>query len=243
MAQRPLARRRRRLSKKELQRRKRKVYRARFLFFLFILAAIFLIIFGVRKVISGFKDKAEDEKKVIVSGESTGDADRSGNTAVAIEFFKNGSLIETITEDFDEELYNQDELKEMAEGEFAQYNEEAGEERLELEEINFEDGKAALSVKYASDEDYTAFNGEEIVFRKIEDVSSTRFTEAVIGVKNSETVASGEIGNLKGTVIIMNIDADIKTPKAIKYASAGVKVTGKRTAEVEKADRGSYIIY
>ena len=244
MAKRPPVKRRRRLSKRELQKRKRRVYRNRFLLLLFLAAAIVLIVFIVR----GFPFQKEGEGSEAEAGSLSSDnaAQEEGEgseTLLSLEFFKNGSILETVTEDFDSEMYSPEELKEMADRELAEYNKEAGGDKLDLEEIKFKDGKALLSVKYASDADYTAFTGEEIVFEKIADVSSSKFTESVTGVKNNDIITSGEIGNLKWTVIIINADADIKTPKKIRYASSGVTVTGKKTAEVASGEGSSFIIF
>ena len=244
MAKRPPAKRRRRLSKRALQKRKKQVYRNRILLFLFLAAAIALIVFIFRKLNDRAEGgKARKEAGETVSGEEAGEEQGSEEALVTMEFFKNGSIIETVTEDFDGELYSREDLKAMADSELAEYNKEAGEDKLELEEIKFKDGKALLSVKYASAEDYTTFNGEEIVFKKIAEVSSSRFTESVTGVKNNDTLAAGEIGSLKGTVIIMNADAEIETPKKIRYASSGVTVTGKKTAEVASGESSSFIIF
>lgn len=243
MANRP-PRRRRRLSKAELKKRRRRAYTARFLLVLVCLAVLFLIISGVRAIVrkASGRDTAKRETKEILGGseEETSGGDEA---EVFIEFKKNGSLIETVTESFDGEEYSQDELRAMAESEIAGYNEEAGDEKLKLVELKFKDDRAEISIEYASDEDYSAFNGEEIVFKKIADLSDMVFTESLNKVGSGETVEPQEVKNIKGTAIILNADAEIKVPKKIKYFSGGVELIGKKDAIVTKDEDNSFIIY
>ena len=244
MASRP-PQRRRRISKKELKRRRRKAYIARFILFLASVMFAALLFLGVRAIVRALKSKAGDTaQKAVNSSLEAGSGEEQGlEEDRTLIFNKNGSIVETIVEAFDEENYSSEDLKAMVENEILEYNSSAKEDSIELEDLKFGKGEAELSIKYASDTDYDGFNGYDIKFRKISDMGAFKFTEAVTAVQGGESVAAAEISNIKGTIVILNLDAHVKLPKKIKYVSSGIEVTGKKEAEVKEGNTDSYIIY
>lgn len=233
MAKRPVAKRRRKAS----ARKKKRIIRAYFLRFMLAFAAlaiVFVVFLGIRGLVRKISSSSvsENEAEEVVEGESE----------THLEFFDNGSLNETIIEPFDEDVYSEDGLKTMVTDEIDEYNSSKDEEKVGLKYLKFSKGEAILSIDYSSAEDYEGFNGEKLVFGKIADTDPSEFTGNVTAVKSGEIIGASEIPDIKGTVIILNADTTVRTPKKIKYTGRGVTLTGKKEAKTRASEDSTQII-
>ncbi len=233
MAKRPVAKRRRKASARKRKRIIR-AYFLRFLLFLAALAIIFALFFGVRGLVRKITSSSASGNEVeeVVGGESE----------TRLEFFNDGTLNETIIEPFDEDIYSEDGLRTMVTGEIDEYNSSKDEEGVGLKYLKFSKGEAILSIDYSSAEDYEGFNGEKLVFGKIADTDPSEFTGNVTAVKSGDVIGASDIPDIKGTVIILNADTTVRTPKKIKYTGRGVKLTGKKEAMTSASEDGTQII-
>lgn len=75
---------------------------------------------------------------------------------------KNGKIISTDVEAFDETSYHTEGLKSFIKEAIGEYTSENGSDSVKLKEVTVENGKAVLTIEYASAEDYANFN--EIAF-------------------------------------------------------------------------------
>ncbi|MDD6482412.1 MAG: hypothetical protein PUF65_09160 [Lachnospiraceae bacterium] len=75
---------------------------------------------------------------------------------------KNGKVVSTDVDDFDENTYDQEDLKQYIKSTIDTYNEENGKGLVELKDLTVKDGKATLTISYASAADYRKFNDIEL---------------------------------------------------------------------------------
>ena len=75
---------------------------------------------------------------------------------------KNGSVLSMDVEAFDQEYYDEAELKEFVDSEVSDYNGQHGEKSVEVKDLSVEDKTAKLKLAYRTVDDYTAFTGVEL---------------------------------------------------------------------------------
>lgn len=74
---------------------------------------------------------------------------------------KKGSVVSTDVEQFDTSTYKEDDLQEYVDQSIDTYNDK-NDGAVKLKKLTVEDGKASLTIKYDSTEEYTDFNGIEL---------------------------------------------------------------------------------
>ena len=72
---------------------------------------------------------------------------------------KDGSIISVDVEEFDSDSYDEQGLKDYVEQTISEYNEENGKNQVRLKKLSMKDGKAELTMEYASAADYRKLNG------------------------------------------------------------------------------------
>lgn len=157
----------------------------------------------------------------------------------AISVNNKGAVEAFVKESFDKDYYDVEELEASIDHAILEYNESKGSENIEKKEFEVKDKNAELTMKYASGNDYAAFN----------DV--TMFTGDVLGAYNAgydfagsfQSVEKGQVASTNVTgrdilssynygIVILNEAMVVNVPANIVYASDNVEVTGKRTARV-----------
>ena len=86
------------------------------------------------------------------------DYDTADSTVFA---FKDGSIVSTDVEKFDTGTYDKDDLEKYVNSEIDTYN-KSDDGDAKLKSLDVEDGKAHLTVSYASSKEYSAFNGTDM---------------------------------------------------------------------------------
>ncbi len=79
----------------------------------------------------------------------------------AVSVAEDGSVTEIVNDTLDAAYYSFPELENMIHSEVADYNLNHGEDSVAVEQLEFEEGKVSLTMKYASVEDYARFNNTE----------------------------------------------------------------------------------
>lgn len=163
-----------------------------------------------------------------------------------IKFDKNGSLSETIREDFDEEVYNKDDLVASIEEEVASYN-ESDNETVELKKCKVSDGQAIVQMKYDSADVYAQFNHAKVYQGSLSTFSESEYhaysdlkdTEGKL-ISLSSLVASGE----EYQIVALNMDCIVEIKGTICYVSDGVELISDKAANVTGNDEAyAYIVY
>ena len=75
---------------------------------------------------------------------------------------KDGKIVSTDVENFDEKTYDKDGLKEYVKNEIDTYNEKNGKGSVSLKKLDTGEKKATLTIAYRTAEDYQKFNDMEL---------------------------------------------------------------------------------
>ncbi len=196
---------------KKKRKRRQKVYLARFIFALFLITVLGLLGFLGYKLVGKIAEKS-GPKEVLV-------------TTLTVN--KNGSIDEVLVEDFDESLYDENQLLSMINEELSRYG-----NAVKFEGLEVESGKARLTISYEDDKAYSGFNGTVFYADTIDNVKS-------LGVQlpGEALLAGGD------HVVVMSESMDINVPKKIKYSSPGITVSDRqKSASVTVADGANAVI-
>lgn len=177
--------------RKKRKRSRNKVIAAR-LFLVFCLLVLFvLIVIGLMKLIAPFSENF------------TSDAD-----VTTVTVLRNGSIKETIIEEFNPGFYDEDSLEDEIKQKV-----EASDGGVESEGFSLDDGVATLKLKYKSDDDMASFNDEVFYADTIDNLLDQ-------GVSfDSDAIKAG------GThAVIVSETCDIVCPKKILYTGGGITI-------------------
>ena len=128
---------------------------------------------------------------------------------------KKGTVIGAAIADFDKDYYDQEELKAFAEEKVEAYQKEHGKDSVKIDEFSVEEKVAKLYMKYASCEDYQAFNEVTLFSGTIPQALAagydfnTGFTEIKDG-KSAGTVDNKTIVDTDYKVVILSEKVDVK---------------------------------
>lgn len=157
----------------------------------------------------------------------------------SVELDKNGAITSTIVEEFDQSLYNLDELSEMASSEVSAYNSECLSERIALESVEMlkDEKTVKMVLKYNSADDYASFNDTALYFGTVQDAIdrgyeiSAEFQNAEGQVLSSEGLSD----YLSRSIIITEDRSVFIAPYNIDYYTNGVRLSGKKEAILSDA--------
>lgn len=178
----------------------------------------------------------------------------SGSNTVEIK--KDGSIVNTIEESFDETLYEKEQLEEFMLKKAAQYNHENGDGALSIKKMEVSGGSASVTMEYRTWEDFSGFNEYPFFCGTIEEALREGYDFA--GVSLQEAASAGgeeglsvqkdeilEMGSRK--ILITRVPEDetlfVKTSGKILYIS-GAEYEKKNLAAIEgRADVPAYIVF
>ena len=167
-----------------------------------------------------------------------GQADLNADTdTVYVE--KNGKVLSMDVETFDQDYYDETELKDFVDSEVADYNKEHGEKSVEVKDLSVEDQTAKLKLSYQSVDDYSAFTGMELYQGKVVQAMAAGYDfdtdfaavdgEKVHGVTADEITGQGDL-----KVVIIRANTDVQVDGKILYVSCdNVTLTGKNTISIK----------
>lgn len=168
------------------------------------------------------------------------------NGESGLELKKNGKVVQTIAEEFSEEYYSEDELKEEAEELAAQYNQQNGSGSVKTEDPKVSDGVVEMTITYQDSLAYAGFNGVTFFAGKLEDASENGYSmeAALIGadgtaVSLAQLLADGE----PYQVMVLEETGYVSVYGEILYYTENVTATGEKTAMVGESDGLSYLVF
>lgn len=152
---------------------------------------------------------------------------------------KNGAVLSMDVEAFDQEYYDEAELKEFVDSEVADYNGQHGEKSVEVKDLSVEDGTAKLKLAYRTVDDYTAFTGVELYQGKVVQAMAAGYDfdvdfaavdeDGVHGVLGSEITDQGDL-----KVVIIKANTNVQVDGKILYVSCdNVTLTGKNSVSIQ----------
>ena len=109
------------------------------------------------------------------------------------QFFvlKDGKIVSTDVENFDEKTYDKDGLKEYVKNEIDTYNEKNGKGSVSLKKLDTGEKKATLTIAYRTAEDYQKFNDMELYTGSVAEALAAgySFDGSFASVKNGKIKA------------------------------------------------------
>ncbi len=152
-----------------------------------------------------------------------------------IVFESNGELVLHIVDEFDESLYNYEELKALNEAEVNVYN-SYGKGKVTIEDSSLKEGTVSISMRYDSDDAYFDTNNVILFYGSVDDARNAGYnlTGKVTGTGGEGTLEQSIWDGMSSQrVVVVSENIDVKLPGKILYAGEGVTLTGAKKATVE----------
>ncbi len=167
----------------------------------------------------------------------------------AVSVAEDGSVTETVRDTLDKAYYSAAELETMIQTEVAQYNSVHGEDTIQIDTLETEDGVVNLVLKYATPEDFARFNNTEffygtVIHAQLEgylfDVS---YKKVENGIAQANPVSGSEvIRGMDKQVLILKAPMEVQVSGDVLYTSANAEVLApdvvNATGEQEEEDSG-----
>ena len=164
-----------------------------------------------------------------------------------------GKVVENITEDFNQDNYDEKELKTFIEQQIEDYKKESG-NSVKSGGFAVEDGKAYLTVKFDDTKTYSDFNDETLYQGSVVEAIADGYTfpEHFYPVKDGKLKKKATDKNIDGDdsykVVITSESIDVAVSGKVAYVSGNnVKIKDEKTVSIQKenADDTSltYIVY
>lgn len=176
-----------------------------------------------------------------------GDAAAAGNiSATEITVQKDGSIIETITEEFTKDYYKEEELRNMVLSEVADFN-NSEEKAISVDKFEKKNGKIVIVMKYPSAEAYSEYNtnaydNKMLFFGTVAQAYDAGYSLDITlrNAKNEEeTIGKEEILAMGDRhILIASEPSRVATFGRILYAGENITVTGKNKAGMHEGEEG-----
>lgn len=166
-------------------------------------------------------------------------------TEIAVQ--KDGSLVNTIVEDFDETLYNVENLRNMILGEVAEFYSSSGEKNITVDKVEASKGKITVVMKYAKAEAYEQYNGKTCFLGTVAQAheAGKNLEIELLSAKKGEAAISKEDLLTMGESQLLIIEEPVKvsTYSKILYASENVEILSSKSARiVSDGENPAYLI-
>lgn len=174
-----------------------------------------------------------------------GSAKDADITTIAVS--KDGSLTNTIVEEFEKEYYDTEDLKEYTLDAVAAYNASGADRDVSVSKVEEKDGVVVLQMKYPNAENYAGFNGKVFFAGTIAEAyeSGMELDVTLQDVSDKEkTVGKSEILQMgEKKIVIVQEDVALEVPGKILYASDGTEIMEAKRAVMHPGDELAYLIY
>ena len=173
--------------------------------------------------------------------------------ADAVSIQEDGTVTERVSEELDESYYDETELEGMIASEVSEYNRENGEDSVAVTKMEIQDGKADLTLTFASGEDFASFNNVEFYYGSIINAQlagylfDTEFKQVRDGVVVGGTVSGSKaLRDMSAQVLIVEAPMEVEVPGTILYTSVNSEVLSERvvnaTGESEEDEEEDLIL-
>lgn len=165
-------------------------------------------------------------------------------TSVRIE--KDGTVTNTIVEEFDESLYDVGALKSMVLSEAAAFNNTAGEKSVSVDKLETKDGKVIVGMTFAGASKYTEFNEKILFYGTVSEGCESGLDLDITLLstkKDGGSIGKEEILKMGDSpLVILEEPITVETPSKILYASENVAVLSANSAKVLDNGEAAYLI-
>ncbi len=167
----------------------------------------------------------------------------------AVSIAEDGSVTETVKDTLDADYYNVTELETMIQSEVAKYNESHGEDTIQVDKLETEEGNVRLVLKYASAKDYAEFNNTEFFYGTVISAQlegylfDVPYKKVENGTVQGNAVEGSEvIRGMDKQVLILKAPMEVHVPGDVLYTSANAEVLASdvvnATGEQAEEDAG-----
>lgn len=165
-----------------------------------------------------------------------------------VSFNKDGTIKETIVEDFSQPYYDMEELKSDISSEISAYNNATGDqEAVVLGDVELsEDKQIHVEIEFKSYKDYKAFNEKELFWGTVADAYNAGFEfTSMRDVMQEGVVLSAADVLEKGDMhmVVLEEAQQLIVPGKIAYISDGVSVIEEKRAVNLNEGQNAFIIY
>lgn len=167
-------------------------------------------------------------------------------SATSIEVQKDGTIIETITEDFKESSYDEEGLKNMMLSEVAEFNNN-GQDDISVDKFEVKNNVIVVVIRYPSAKAYTEYNenpydNKTLFFGTVSQAYDAGYSLdiALRSAKNGEeSIGKEEILAMGDRhILISGEPVQVQTYGRILYTGENVNLTGKNKAAMYKGEEG-----
>lgn len=169
----------------------------------------------------------------------TGCGQEQAVTEAGVTIEKDGTITSVLSDSFEKEFYNLEDLRDMIQLEASVHNQEKGGERIRLESLEMNGSNCVAVMKYQSFEDYAEYN--EVPF-----FSGTVKEAEEAGINLSAAwlqAGSGTVTQWKEIeaaqdyrLVVWYGDMPVVTPGRIRYYSDNLTMVGTKKAEPAQRD-------
>lgn len=167
-----------------------------------------------------------------------GQGSETDETTITIE--KDGKIVNTIKEAFNEEQYSEEALKQMTLSEVEEYNRQSGDEMITVDKIETSNNVVKVEMTYHSFQDYKEFNETEFFVGTVLEAYEAGYDmDVTLGSADGSSAQLTREGLLKlggSTIIIFGEPVRVNTYSKILYASNGVTVSSDGKSAVAAQD-------
>lgn len=165
-----------------------------------------------------------------------------------LSFQKDGRIMQTIVDDFDQNYYDVDELSAMTQKKIDLYSDD--EDDIVCEAVEENDGMVTVKISYKTDSDYTDFNDRELFFGTVKEASTAGYAIKDMVVDNGESISDATLEQIENNhvAIIQTVAGEelgVNVYGKILYVSSEVTQSGKKGAIIHagEADKLSCIVF
>lgn len=162
-----------------------------------------------------------------------------------LEFLSDGSIRSTVVEDFDEDYYSLEEMKQMIDGEISSYNQTA-EGNVSMLNCEVQEGNAVVLLTFRYGDDYAKFNNSEFYYGPVKGAIDKGYglNAKLKNVLGDNIVNNNNLADFSDYhMIVMKEHVYIKTYGPILYASSNIQLTSENEAYFSSdSDSFAYII-
>ena len=154
-----------------------------------------------------------------------------------VDVKKDGSVINTIEEPFEQEYYSEERLKDLILSEVADYNQEAGESRVEVKKLSVKKNVVKLVMKFKTAEDFGAFNQHAFFYGTVSDAYDAGYDMDIAWKENGGdgSITKAELLEMGSRKLIVaegfqKEDIIVKASGKSLYTGGAAQGEGKDTA-------------
>lgn len=167
-------------------------------------------------------------------------------TQTTLQLEKDGTIIQTIVEEFQDSSYDFEELKQMNQEETKAYNESVSHEAIETTMMQYEGDKVKAVITYMNVNDYYGFNNTILYFGTIEQakIAGYNLNVNLVSVDGQDKISPDELKDMeKRHIAIVNEAVDVHTYGKILYTSEDVTVGKNKKLATVAGEETAYIVF